>query len=150
LIAYGDHEYLLPLGGGANQMSKALETLTLSKTEGNTPLARVLAGNAGHFGSSASLLVVTSSTATEWSSTLRELRYHGINIAVVLINPASFGGEQSLGEVAAELISAGISAYVVGGADPLAYALSRRITLDDLPTLGQYSEPGQMVASGTR
>jgi uncharacterized protein (DUF58 family) len=143
LIAHGDHEYLLPLGGGTKQMSRVLETLTLSKTEGNTALARVLAGNAQHFGSAASLLVVTSSTATEWISVLRELKYHGISIAVVLVNPASFGGEQSLGHVAAELIGAGISAYMVGGADPLTYALSRPITIDDLPTMGQYSEPGR-------
>ena len=42
LIASGDHECLLPLGGGTKQMSRVLETLTLSKTEGDNPLARVL------------------------------------------------------------------------------------------------------------
>jgi uncharacterized protein (DUF58 family) len=150
LIAYGDHQYLLPLGGGTKQMSKILETLTLSKTEGDTPLAGVLAGYSVHFGSSATLLIVTSSTAIEWVPILRELRYHGINAAVVLIDPASFGGEQSQGEVAAALVSSGIPAYIVGRADPLPYALSRPISPHDLPTLGQYSEPGQMLASRTR
>lgn len=150
LIAYGNHEYLLPLGSGIKQMSRALETLTLSKTEGDTPLATVLAENEERFGSSVSLLVVTSSTATEWPSILRELRYHGINIAVVLVDPSSFGGEQSHCEVAAELITAGIPAYMVHSADPLPSALSRPISLSDLPPLGQYGEPEQMLASGPR
>jgi uncharacterized protein (DUF58 family) len=150
LIACGDHEHLLPLGSGIKQMSRALETLTLSKTEGDSPLATVLAGNAGRFGSSVSLLVITSSTAIEWPSILRELRYHGGNIAVVLVDPASFGGEQSHCEVAAELITAGIPAYIVRSADPLPSALSRPIGLNELPSLGQYDEPEQMLASGPR
>jgi uncharacterized protein (DUF58 family) len=135
LIACGDHEYLLPLGGGTKQMSRVLETLTLSKTEGDDPLARVLVKNAGQFGRSASLLVVTSSTATEWISILRELRYRSLNIAVVLVDPTSFGGKQSLDEVVTDLVSAGIPAYVVHRGDPLPYALSRPITRDDLPSL---------------
>ena len=147
LIAYGDHEYLLPLGGGTKQMSRALETLTLSKTEGGTPLARVLAGNAGHFGSSASLLVVTSSTATEWVSILRELRYHGSNIVVVLVDPASFGGKESLDGVVVELAGIPIPAYVVRRGDLLPYALSQPLTSDSLPISRQYSKPEKIPAS---
>ena len=113
LLAYGDHEYLLPLGIGTKQMSRVLETLTLSKTEGDKALAGVLLTNSGQFRNSASLFVVTSSTATEWISVLRELRYRGLNIVVVLVDPASFGGKQSLDEVAVELVSVGIPTYLV-------------------------------------
>lgn len=131
LIAYGDREYLLPLGGGAKQMSRVVETLTLSKTEGDSPLARVLGQNAGRFGTSVSLVVVTSSAATDWISILRELRCRSLNIVVVLVDPASFGGKQSLGEVVLELVNAGIPAYVVHRGDSLACALSRPATPDN-------------------
>ena len=147
MIVYGDHEHLLPLTGGTKQMSRVLETLTLSKTEGDNTLAGVLVKNAGQFDRSASLLVVTSSTATEWISVLRELRYRSLNIVVVLIDPTSFGGEQSLDEVVMELVSVGIPTYVVHRGDALPYALSRPITPDDLPIFKQYSKPEQIRAS---
>jgi len=148
LIAYGDHEYLLPLSGGSQQMSRVLETLILSKTEGVDSLGEVLVKNAGQFGKSASLLVVTSSTTTEWISILRKLRSRGLNIVVVLIDPTSFGGEQSLDEAVMELVSAGIPAYVVHRGDHIAHALSRPIILDDLPVSKRNGKPKQMVASG--
>ena len=146
LIAHGDHEYLLPLKGGSQQMSRILETLTLSKTEGDDALAGVLVENARQFGRSASLLVVTSSTATGWISVLRELRSRGLNIVVVLVDPASFGGKQALDEVVMKLVSVGIPAYVVHRGDPLTYALSQPITLNDLPVFTRYSKPEQIPA----
>lgn len=149
LIAHGDHEYLLPLKGGTGQMSRVLETLTLSKTEGDDALAGVLVENAREFGRSASLLVVTSSTDAEWISVLRELRSRGLNIVVILVDPTSFGGEQSLDEVVMKLMSVGIPAYVIRRGDPLSHALSRPITLDDLPVPTQYSKPEQILASET-
>jgi len=133
LIVYGDNEYLLPLGAGTKQMSSVLDTLTLSKTEGDNTLASVLAENAGQFERSASLIIVTASTATEWISVLREMRYQSPNIVVVLVDPTSFGGKQSLDEVVMELAGIGIPAYLVHKGDPLPHALSQPITPDGLP-----------------
>jgi uncharacterized protein (DUF58 family) len=147
LIAYGEHEHLLPLKDGTKQLSRVLETLTLSKTEGDKALAEVLVKNARQFGRSASLLIVTCSTTTEWISVLRGLRYHSLNIVVVLVDPTSFGGKQSLDEVVMELVSVGIPAYVVHRGDPLPHALSALITPDDLPIFKQYSKPERIPAS---
>jgi uncharacterized protein (DUF58 family) len=147
LIAHGDHEYLLPLKGGRRQMSQVLETLTLSKTEGDSPLVEVLTKNTRQFGRSASLLVVTSSTDTEWITVLRELRSRSLNIVVILVDPTSFGGGQSLDEVVTKLMSVGIPAYVIRRGDPLSQALSRPITADNPPVFTRYSEPEQITAS---
>lgn len=146
LIVYGDHEYLLPMGRGTKQMSSVLDTLTLSKTEGDSTLAGVLAENAGQFDRSASLIVVTSSAATEWISVLRELRYHSPNIVVVLVDPTSFGGKQSLDEVVTELAGIGIPVYLVRRGDPLPDALSQPITSDELPISRQNSKSEQIPA----
>lgn len=128
LIACGDREYVVPLGGGEKQMSRILETLTLSKTEGDDPLARVLAKNARQLGRSGSLIVVTSSTAIDWIAILQELRCRSIDIVTVLIDPTSFGAKESLDPVVLELVSTGIPAYVVRRGDVLSYALSQPIT----------------------
>jgi uncharacterized protein (DUF58 family) len=149
LIASGDHEYLLPLGSGSKQMSSVLETLILSKTEGDSPLANVLLRNRGQFGRSASLFVITSSTATEWVAILRELRYLSVGVVVVLVDPASFGADQSLDDVAAELVSAEIPLYVVHRGDALPHALSRPIGPQGLPMSGQRGTPGRIPASVT-
>jgi uncharacterized protein (DUF58 family) len=145
-VAHGDNEYLLPLKGGSQQMSRVLETLTLSKTAGDDALAGVLVKNARQFGRSASLLVITSSTAPEWVSVLRELRSRGLNIVVVLVDPASFGGTQSLDEVVMKLATIGIPAYLVRRGDLLSYALSRPITMNDLSVFTRYGKPERMPA----
>ena len=145
-VAHGDNEYLLPLKGGSQQMSQVLETLTLSKTEGTDALANVLVDNARQFGRSASLLVVTSSTATEWVSVLRELRSRGLNVVVVLVDPTSFGAKQALDEVVVKLASVGIPAYLVHKGDPLSHALSRPITLNDLDVFTHYGKPERVPA----
>jgi uncharacterized protein (DUF58 family) len=145
-LAHGDNEYVLPLKGGSQQMSRVLETLTLSRTEGDDSLAAVLVENGRQFGRSASLLVVTSSTATEWVSVLRELRSRGPNIVVVLVDPTSFGGERALDEVVVKLASVGIPAYLVHKGDPLSYALSRPITMKDPDVFTRYSKPVRVPA----
>jgi uncharacterized protein (DUF58 family) len=145
-IAHGDNEYVLPLKGGSQQMSRVLETLTLSRTEGDDALAGVLVENARQFGRSASLLVVTSSTATEWVPVLRELRSRGLNIVVVLVDPASFGGKQAIDEVVVKLASVGIPAYLVHRGDPLSHALSRPLTLNDLGVFTRYGRPERIPA----
>lgn len=133
LIAYGDQEYLLPLGSGTRQMSRVLEMLAWSKTEGDIPLADVLSQNTMKLDRFASLLIVTSSTATEWVSVLQNLMYRGLSIAVVLVDPTSFGGDESCYQVVMRLLSAGIPAYVVQRGDALPFALSRPMTLHDAP-----------------
>jgi len=145
-VAHGDNEYLLPLKGGSQQLSQVLETLTLSKTEGNDALARVLVENARQFGRSASLLVVTSSTATEWVSVLRELRSRGLSIVVVLVDPTSFGGKQAPDEAVMKLASSGIPAYLVRRGDLLSYALSRPITMNDPAVFTRYGKPERIPA----
>jgi len=145
-VAHGDNEYLLPLKGGSQQLSQVLETLTSSKTEGDDALADVLVGNARQFGRSASLLVVTSSTATEWVSVLRELRSRGLSIVVVLVDPTSFGGKQALDEVVMKLASIGIPAYLVRRGDLLSYALSRPITMNDPAVFTRYGKPEPIPA----
>ncbi|MFU8796773.1 MAG: DUF58 domain-containing protein [Dehalococcoidia bacterium] len=140
LIAYGDREYLLPPHGGTPQMSRVLETLALSRTEGETPLDEVLVKDAQKLGRLASLFVVTSSTDTAWVSELRDLMSRGLSIATVLIDPMSFGGEQSCHDAGMRLISAGILTYTIRRGDDISSALSWPMTPADVSEFGPSSE----------
>lgn len=145
LIAYGDQEYSLPMGSGIRQMSRLLEMLTWSKTEGETSLADVLSQNTMKLGRFASLLIVTSSTATEWVSVLENLMYRDIGIVVVLVDPMSFGGNRSCYQVVMRLVSAGMPAYVVRRGDAIASALSRPMSLGGLP-VNEQLDMGELEA----
>jgi len=137
LIAYGDQQYFLPPYGGTTQMSRVLETLALSKTEGGIPLQQVLLENAARIGGFASLFVITSSTDTAWVSELQDLQGRGLSITVVLVDPMSFGGEQSCHEAGIRLIDAGVLSYIIRRGDDISSALSRPMT----PTDVSESEP---------
>jgi len=149
LIAYGDQDYILPLGSGTKQMSRVLETLARSRTEGEVPLSDVLSLNATRFGRFASVLVVTSSTDTEWVSLLLNLAFRGLNIVVVLVDPASFGGDRSRSQVVTELVSAGIPAYVIRKGDLLPLALSLPVRAHDLSLSEQPGVGELMSTAGT-
>ncbi len=135
LIAYGDHEYVLAPSAGTTQMSRVLETLALSKTEGTVSLKKVLVENSPKIGRSASTIVVTSSTETDWVSELQHLRYCGLSIAVVLVEPMSFGGERSCTEAGVKLMSAGIASYMIRSRDDISRTLSRPTTVAELSEL---------------
>ena len=147
LMAHGDHEYLLPLGSGAKQMSSVVEMLTLSRTEGDKSLASVLLRNSGQFGRSASLLVITSSTTAEWIPMLCELTYLGLKAIVVLVDPMSFGGQESPDEVAARFVGAEIPVYVVRRGEALDYALSRPVIPQEILIPGRRDNPERVGAS---
>lgn len=146
LIAYGDEEYLLSPGNGSKQMSGVLETLAISRTEGNVGLSDLLQQNAVRFGRLGSLLVVTSSTNLEWVTTLQRLSYSGLRIMVVLVDPASFGGDRSCYEVVMGLADAGIPAYIIRRGDLLPLALSRPMNPRDLHMFEQNSQ-GELIAA---
>ncbi len=132
LIAYGDRDYLGPPSSGAKHMSRVLETLALSRTEGEIPLHEAIVDNAARIGRFASLIVVTSSTDTGWVSELQDLLGRGLSIVAVLIDPMSFEGDESCREVASRLTSAGILSYLIRNGDDVSSALSRPMTPADL------------------
>lgn len=135
LIAYGDREHFLPLGNGATQMSRMLEMLAVSKTEGEVPLHEILSESVTRLSRFTSLLVITSSTVTEWASVVEDLTYRGLVIGVVLIDPMSFGADESSHEVSLKLVGAGIPVYVVKSGDALGSALTRPISMHELLTV---------------
>jgi uncharacterized protein (DUF58 family) len=124
LIACGDQEYVLPLGHGSRQMSEVLETLAMSKTEGEVALSSVLRHNGIRLVRPASLLVVTSSVDPEWVDALEELSHSGVSVMAFLVDPASFGREASCHRVITRLGDAGISVYIIRRGESLPLALA--------------------------
>ncbi len=147
LIAYGDRDFVVPLGSGPRQMSRILETLAWSKTDGNTPLANVLSRINVRLDMFSSLIVVTSSMAIDWVVELHDLLCRGLTGAAVFVDPTSFEAEQLCDEVLTSLLAASIPAYIVRRGDAIPLALSRAVTLNDLPILGRPGTSGPVTAA---
>lgn len=147
LLVYGEECHLLPPGRGIEQFSSILETLTQSKTVGDVALVDVLSQHAVGFGKLASLLVITSSAATEWVPVLQSLVCRGLSIVVLLVDPTSFGGAHSCSEVLIKLLSAGIPAYLARKDDDLASVLSRGACLHGLFVAEQCGVSGAVQVS---
>ena len=148
LIAHGDQEYVLPLGHGSKQMSEVLETLAMSKTEGEVALSSVLRHNGIRLVRPASLLVVTSSVDPEWVDALEELSHSGLSVMAFLVDPASFGRDASCYRVIVRLVDAGIPMYVVRRGDSLPLALAAATDSRDPRVFEQHSLGPLISTSG--
>jgi uncharacterized protein (DUF58 family) len=126
MVSYAQQREVIPADRGERQLSKILETLAVIRGKGKIPLAQALAAEGRHLVRGTTIIVVTASTDRDWVSASRHLEQRGLRVIAVLIAPDSFGGEEGMEEVMAELAARGTSTYIVRKGDDLAQALSRR------------------------
>ena len=124
LIAFGEDYTVVEAERGQQQLSRILESLAVAKAAGEAPLASLLMEEQRRFGRHTTLVLVTSSTDSSWLSPVQALGQRGVRVAVVLIDPSTFGGEGSPLMLYGELTASDILTYVVAQGDDLAFALS--------------------------
>ncbi len=125
LIAYGDKRYFLPADTGAGQFDRIMESLAMSKAEGQTSLDSVLAREEGLWGFNTSLVVITPSHHPEWVTALGALNKRRVRIATIVLDNASFGGLFTTLDVVPALYDAGLAPYVIRQSDDIPVSLSR-------------------------
>ena len=130
LIAYGDQRYFLTSDTGTGHFDRIMELLALSKAEGTVPLETALPQEEAHWGYHSSLIVITSSHRSGWTTALRELIRRRVRVAVVLLDGASFGGIFNTLENVPELYGYGVPPYVVRRGDDIPLALSHIFPLE--------------------
>lgn len=111
---------------GARQMLRLLEELALLRAEGEVPLARVLLGEALRFGPAAAVLIITPSLDLQWIHAAHELATRGLRVAVVLLEPSTFGAAETAFQAIGALASAAIPSFLVKRGDALDQALVAR------------------------
>lgn len=103
--------WLAPRSGPA-QRWEILRALTLAET-GSRSLAALLRRGGAGFGRSASLVIITPSTDQQWIATLIPLMQAGAAPSALLLDRASFGGQNGLPPAVDRLAAQGIPHYVV-------------------------------------
>lgn len=112
LMAHGREKLMLDPARGSKQYGRILETLAMARADGQASISEVLASEARTFGRNTTLILITSSVNEEWLGSLQEIIQHGTRVAVIFVDPESFGGAPSE-QLASTLGATGILTYVV-------------------------------------
>jgi uncharacterized protein (DUF58 family) len=130
LIAWGQQRELIPAERESRQLFKILETLAVLRARGLQPLDEVLTAESGRFGRNCTLLIVTSSVDARWVAALQQLVYRGVRATVVLVDPQSFGGWNSLQPVQERLAELRVPYYMFRQGQTLEEALRHPYAVD--------------------
>lgn len=124
LITFGRRLEIEEPERGQPQLTRILENLAVAEAVGEGPLANILNEESRRFGRHTTLVVVTPSTEERWLTAIQSLVQRGVRVAVVLIDPSSFGGSKTPLMLYGELTASNILPYVIRNGDDLSLVLS--------------------------
>ena len=141
LVAQGDQYYLIPPQRSAAVHQRLLGMLATAQAEGTEPLAEVIRRIRSQLGASSSVIVITPSADASWVRALDVLVSTRTQMAVVLLDVASFGGTGDTALVRAHLFSKGATTYLVRRGQGLSEALDYRGTIPEHLIIPEVSQP---------
>jgi len=124
LITFGRDLRIIEAERGSQQTTRILETLATAYAIGDAPLGNILMEEQRRFGRHTTLVIVTSATDDTWLTAVQSLTQRGVKVAVVLVDPSTFGSDRSPLLLYGQLTASDILTYVVSKGDDLSLALS--------------------------
>ncbi len=134
-MSYGERLDILEPERSQEHYDQILESLALAKGKGDALLYQLIAAEERRFGRHTTLVVITSSTDESWVLTLQSLLQRGVRVAVVLVEPSSFGASTNSLLVVSQLAAADITTYLVRKGDNIGSALSPASQISDSTTV---------------
>jgi uncharacterized protein (DUF58 family) len=122
-ISYGRGFDNVEADRGLPQYTRILESLAMARAWGDVPLGDLLTNEARRFGRHTTVVAITSSTDEAWVAGLGALQGRGVKVAAIIIEPSTFGGDESSLGVFASLAATDVYTYMVKHADDLQTAL---------------------------
>jgi uncharacterized protein (DUF58 family) len=129
LAASGEQTYLIPPERGDDHLWRMLEALALIRATGEVSVGQVISDHMEYLRGNSTVIIVTPAITGSLADAVRQLKNRVDSIVVVLLDPASFGGETSMANAARNLSSTGVQVYIVRQGDELARALDNRASL---------------------
>jgi uncharacterized protein (DUF58 family) len=112
LLANGSQTVWLKPGAGEHHRLEILRALAVLE-RGHLPLSELLERSTPALGHRASLIIITPSVSSDWVSSLPHLLRRGISPTVILMDPASFGAQQSSEALAGLLAEMGLPRFIL-------------------------------------
>ena len=91
VLAHGNQEYAVPPKRTSSAHTDIMSMLAIVKADGNKPLHQVLRQNHSLLGMSSALIIITPSTEISWLEVVRTSLSEVSRIALVFVDPHSFG-----------------------------------------------------------
>ncbi len=129
LVSVGQSYMVLPAERGQRQLGKILETLAVLKAEGNIPIWGVVGSQLRHLARGSTVIIITPSTNGKILSAMMELIQKGLMPVVILLDQASFGGNNDSADFERRILGQGISVIRVKEGDDLHAVLETTHTL---------------------
>lgn len=127
LIASGDRAHLFTPKKGEQHLQKMLQALAQVRAAGTIGIERLVAMEQGRFGSGSVVIVIASSDNRSIALPLRRAVGRGAIAMVILMDALSFGGKTNAAGTAHNLVSNGITVYVIRRGMDIARALDSRV-----------------------
>lgn len=109
---------------GIQQYTRILESLAMARTWGDVPLHDLLSNETRRFGRHTTVIVITPSTDESWVAAMGALQSRGVKAAAIVLEPSTFGAEESSLGVFASLAATDVYTYMVKRADDIQAALN--------------------------
>jgi uncharacterized protein (DUF58 family) len=129
-MTFGRNFDVIEADRGVQQYTRILESLAMARAWGDVPLGNLLSNEARRFGRHTTVVVITPSTDESWVAGLGALQQRGVKVAAILLEPSTFGGEQSALDIFASLASNDVFTYIVKHSDDLGSALTAGTAAD--------------------
>jgi uncharacterized protein (DUF58 family) len=123
LAMQGDQHLMIQPDRGERQLVRLLEALAVARGVGAAPFADLLRSDALRPDRSASLIAITPSVDPAWPEALRLATVRGARAVAVVIEPSTFGGNESALHPVSQLAATHVPTYLVKRGEPLADAL---------------------------
>jgi hypothetical protein len=102
-----------------------LETLAVIRAEGQVPLPELIRAEAQPLPRGTSVIIITPSDDVRWVLAARQMERAGLRLVTVVMDSATFGGEQETKVLASQMAITGAHTYLVQCDVPLEEALSK-------------------------
>jgi uncharacterized protein (DUF58 family) len=128
MISSGDQTYLFPPDRGEEHFGNMLVALALMKATGKLPVSQLILEQIQYFKDDSVVVIVTPSASMQLVDDVRFLRNRVESVVAILLDAASFGGDEHLTNTVRELSATGVQLYIVRQGDELAKALDNRVS----------------------
>ena len=129
-MSYGRGFDVIEPERGVQQYTRILESLAMARAWGDVSVGDMLTNEASRFGRHTTVVVITPSTDEAWVASLAMLHTRGVKVAAIVLEPSTFGGDESSLGVFASLAASDVFSYMVKHADNLQTALGAEMPQD--------------------
>ena len=142
LAVNGESGGLLRPDSGPDHLNRIMETLAGVEAANAAPLPEFLYGMRPHLNHFHSVTIITPNADASWVPALLDLKRLNVTVAAALVDPASFGGRQTVAPVVDAAASELVPVYVAARGGLLDEALARPVNRESL----EGAEPAAVAA----